>query len=120
MEFPPRLGAKPERLAAWAMLTVLGLLVSGVIQRQVRQCLHQRHESMPGNKGATAPPTAPVVFESLAPVTLVYRDVDGVLVSQVHGWPAYHQLICEALGGSDTWYEGAANQKNNATRRRAP
>jgi transposase len=34
---------KPERIAAWAMLTVLGLLVYTIIQRQV-----------PGNKGETA------------------------------------------------------------------
>ena len=33
---------KPERIAALAMLTVLGLLVYSVIQRQVRQrCLHE-------------------------------------------------------------------------------
>ena len=111
---------KPERIATLAMLTVVGLLVYGVIQRQGRQSLHQRQASMPGNKGATATPTATVVFESFAPVTLVYLDLDGVSVSQVHGWQAHHQLICEALGGSDTWYEGAANRKNNATRRRAP
>jgi transposase len=111
---------KPERIAALAMLTVVGLLVYGLIQRQVRQYLQQRQESMPGNKGETAMPTATVVFESFAPVMLVYLDFDGVAVSQVHGWQAHHQLICEALGGSDTWYEGTANRKNHSTRRRAP
>lgn len=95
------------------MLTVVGLLVYSLIQRQVRQYLHQWHESIPGNKGETATPTATVVFESFAPVTLVSLDLDGTAVSQIHGWQAHHRLICEALGVSDTWYEGAANQKNN-------
>jgi transposase len=112
--------AKPERIAALAMLPVVGLLVYGLIQRQVRQYLQQRQESMPGNKGATTAPTAAVVFESFAPVTLVSLDLDGVAVSQVYGWQAHHRLICEALGVSDTWYEGAAHRKNNSTRRRAP
>ena len=102
------------------MLTVVGLLVYSVIQRQVRQSLHQWHESIPGNKGETATPTATVVFESFAPVTLVSLDLDGTAVSQVHGCQAHHRLICEALGVSDTWYEGAAQRKNNSTRRRAP
>jgi transposase len=111
---------KRERIAALAMLTVVGLLVYGVIQRQVRQYLQQRHESMPGNKGETATPTATVVFASFASVTLVYLDLDGAIVSQVHGWQAHHQLICKALGLSETWYEDIANRKNNSTRRRAP
>jgi transposase len=111
---------KPERIAALAMLTVVGLLVYGLIQRQVRQYLQQRQESMPGNKGDTTAPTAAVVFESFAPVTLVSLDLDGVTVLQVHGWQAHHRLICEALGVSDTWYAGAAHRKNNSTRRRAP
>ena len=96
---------KRERIAALAMLTVVGLLVYGVIQRQVRQYLHQQHESIPGNKGETATPTATVVFESFASVTLVYLDLDGTIVSEVHGWQAHHRLIYQALGLSDTWYE---------------
>jgi hypothetical protein len=84
------------------MLTVVGLLVYGLIQRQVRQYLHQRHESIPGNKGETATPTATVVFESFATVTLVSLDLDGTAVSQVHGWQTHHWLVCEALGVSDT------------------
>lgn len=111
---------KRERIAALAMLTVVGLWVYSLIQRQVRQYLQQRQESIPGNKGETATPTATVVFESFAPVTLVSLDLDGTAVSQVHGWQAHHRLVCEALGVSDTWYEGVAHRKNNSTRRRAP
>src|SRR4029453_6298756 len=49
---------KPERIAALAMLTVLGLLVSSVIQRQVRLYWHTHDQQIPGNKGLTAAPTA--------------------------------------------------------------
>src|SRR5262249_57084840 len=52
---------KPERIAALAMLTVLGLLVDSVIQRQVRLYLHTHAQQLPGNKGMTAMPTAAVV-----------------------------------------------------------
>jgi len=52
---------KPERIAALAMLTVLGLLVYSIIQRQVRLYLHTHDQQVPGNKGATATPTAAVV-----------------------------------------------------------
>src|SRR2546430_9043844 len=52
---------KPERIAALAMLTVLGLLVYSVIQRQVRLYLQTHDQHGAGNKGATATPTAGVV-----------------------------------------------------------
>jgi hypothetical protein len=41
---------------------VLGLLVSSVIQRQVRLSLHPHDQQMPGNKGLTATRTAAVVL----------------------------------------------------------
>jgi len=53
---------KPERIAALAMLTVIGLLVYAVIQRQVRLYLRDHSQQLPGNKGLTAIPTAAVVF----------------------------------------------------------
>src|SRR5499426_3138876 len=63
---------KPERIAALAMLTVVGLLVYAVIQRQVRLSLHEHERQIPGNKGLTATPTAAVVFALFTPVTLVH------------------------------------------------
>ena len=45
---------KPERIAALAMLTVVGLLVYAVIQRQVRLYLRDHDRQIPGNKGPTA------------------------------------------------------------------
>ena len=45
---------KPERIAALAMLTVVGLLVYTVIQRQVRLSLREHDQQIPGNKGLTA------------------------------------------------------------------
>jgi transposase len=111
---------KPQRIAALAMLTVVGLLVYGVIQRQVRQYLHQHQESIPGNKGETEIPTATVVLESFATVSLVHLELDGVEVCQVHGWQPHHRLICQALGVDHSWYQGSADQKNNPMRLRAP
>ena len=111
---------KRERRAALAMLTVVGLLVYSLIQRQVRQYLQQHQQSIPGNKGDTAMPTAAVVFESFASVTQVHVDLDGVDVCQVHGWQGHHRLICQALGLDEFWYEGSADQKNHLARSRAP
>jgi hypothetical protein len=42
---------QPERIAALAMLTVVGLLVYAVIQRQVRLSLREQNQQIPGNKG---------------------------------------------------------------------
>src|SRR5215470_16898894 len=39
---------KPERIAALAMLTVVGLLVYAVIQRQVRLYLRDHNQYLPG------------------------------------------------------------------------
>jgi transposase len=111
---------KRERLAALAMLTVVGLLVYSLIQRQVRQSLQQHQQSVPGNKGDTARPTAAVVLASFAPVTQVALALDGVEVRQVYGWQVHHGLICHAFGISECWYEDATDQKNNPTRLRAP
>jgi transposase len=55
---------KRERIAALAMLTVVGLLVYSLIQRQVRQYVQQHQQTIPGNKGETTRPTAAVVLES--------------------------------------------------------
>jgi transposase len=64
---------KPERIAALVMLTVIGLLVYSLIQRQVRLYLLTYHQQIPGNKGATATPTAAVVLALFAQVALVPR-----------------------------------------------
>jgi hypothetical protein len=62
---------KPERLAAFAMLTVRGLLVYRVLQRQVRLYLRRHDQQLPGHKGLTATPTAAVVLALFTPVALV-------------------------------------------------
>ena len=53
------------------MLTVLGLLVTSVIQRQVRLSLRLHDQQLPGNKGMTATPTAAVVFALFAQVSML-------------------------------------------------
>ena len=104
---------KPERIAALAMLTVVGLLVYAVIQRQVRLYLHEHERQLPGNKGLTATPTAAVVFALFTPVMLVHCTVDDIPSLQVHGVQDYHRLICDAVGIAQTWYQGVATEQNS-------
>ena len=104
---------KPKRIAAWAMLTVVGLLVYAVIQRQVRLYLHEHERAIPGNKGLTATPTAAVVFALFTPVMLVHCTVHDIPSLQVHGVHDYHRLICDAVGIAQTWYQGVATEQNS-------
>jgi hypothetical protein len=62
---------KPERLAALAMLTVIGLLGYAILQRQGRLYLRTQDQQLPGNKGMTATPTAAVVLALFAHVALI-------------------------------------------------
>jgi transposase len=102
---------KPERIAALAMLTVLGLLVYSVIQRQVRLYLRTHAQQLPGNKGLTATPTAAVVLALFAQVALVQLWVDEHEVTQLSGVQPYHRLVCDALGLDSSWYEASSAQK---------
>ena len=104
---------KPARIAALAMLTVVGLLVYAVIQRQVRLYLCDHDRQIPGNKGPTATPTAAVVFALFTPVMLVQVAVDNTPHLQVHGIQEYHQLVCAAVGIDQAWYQGAATGQNS-------
>jgi transposase len=111
---------KPERIAALAMLTVVGLLVYALIQRQVRQYLQQHQQLIPGNKGDTATPTAAVVLASFAQVTLISLEVERGEVQQLHGWQAHHGLIYQALEIDPFWCGDSADQKNNLIGIRPP
>ena len=62
---------KPERIATLAMLTVMGLLVYTLIQRQVGLYLWDHDQHLPGNKGATAIPTAAGVLSLFVQVMMV-------------------------------------------------
>jgi hypothetical protein len=103
---------KPERMAALAMLTVVGLLVYSVIQRQVRLYLRMHAQQLPGNKGMTAIPTAAVVLALFAQVALVQVQRGDHAVTQAYGLQPHHLLICEALGLDTSWYEAPSTQKN--------
>jgi transposase len=96
---------KPERIAALAMLTVVGLLVYGLIQRQVRLYLQEHQQQVPGNKGPTDTPTAAVVMSLFTPVMMVRMQVDKTIVRQVYGWQDHHGVVCDALGIEQSWYE---------------
>jgi transposase len=103
---------KPERIAALAMLTVLGLLVYSIIQRQVRLYLRTYDQQIPGNKGATATPTAAVVLSLFASVALVQLLIGEQEVEQVYGIQSHHLLLCDALGLDYSWYKVPSAQKN--------
>jgi transposase len=103
---------KPERIAALAMLTVLGLLVYSVIQRQVRLYLCTHDQQLPGNKGMTATPTAAVVLALFAQVALVQLWIDAQEVTQFAGVRPYHLLVCDALGLDASWYAVPSAQKS--------
>jgi len=103
---------KPERIAALAMLTVLGLLVYSIIQRQVRLYLRTHDQQIPGNKGATATPTAAIVLSLFASVAFVQLLIGDQEVEQVYGIQSHHLLLCDALGLDYSWYKVPSAQKN--------
>jgi hypothetical protein len=94
------------------MLTVLGLLVSSVIQRQVRLYLRTHGQQIPGNKGLTAAPTTAVVLALFAQVALVQWCIEEQEVAQLAGIQPYHWLVCDALGLDSSWYAVPLAQKN--------
>ena len=103
---------KPERIAALAMLTVLGLLIYSVIQRQVRLYLRTHDQQLPGNKGLTATPTAAVVLALFSQVALVQLWIEEQEVTQLSGVHPYHLWVCDALGLDASWYEVSSAPKN--------
>jgi transposase len=103
---------KPERMAALAMLTVVGLLVYSIIQRQVRVYLRAHDQQSPGNKGLTATPTAAVVLTLFAQVALIQLVIGDQEVEQIYGGQPYHLMFCDALGLNHSWYEAPSAQKN--------
>jgi transposase len=102
---------KPERIAALAMLTVVGLLVYSVIQRQIRLYLRTHAQQLPGNKGMTAIPTAAVALALFSQVALVQLWIDKHEVVQIAGVQPHHLLICDALGLDHSWYEASSAHK---------
>lgn len=95
---------KPARIAALAMLTVIGLLVYSIIQRQVRLYLRMHEQQLPGNKGLTATPTAAVVLAVFAQVALGQLWIEEHTVVQIAGVQPHHLLVCDALGLDASWY----------------
>jgi len=94
------------------MLTVVGLLVYSIIQRQVLLYLRTHDQQPPGNKGTTATPTAAVVLALFAQVALVKLIIDEREIEQVYGIQPHHLLLCDALGLNSSWYEASSVYKN--------
>ena len=103
---------KSERIAALAMLTVVGLLVYSIIQRQVRLYLHTHDQQIPGNKGLTAIPTAAVVLTLFAHVALIQLVIGDQEMAQIYGVQPYHLLLCDALGLDRSWSTAPSAQKS--------
>ena len=93
------------------MLTVGGLLVYSIIQRQVRLYLQTHDQQVPGNKGTTATPTAAVVLALFAQVALIQLWLGNYEVVQMYGIQPHHLLICDALGLDHAWYAAPSGQK---------
>ena len=104
---------KPERIAALAMLTVVGLLIYSIIQRQVRLYLRTHDRQLPGPKGTTASSTAAVVLAAFSQVALVQLLIGDQEVEQIFGIQPHHLLVCDALGLDDSWYTVPSAQKNS-------
>ncbi len=102
------------------MLTVVGLLVYAVIQRQVRLSLREHDRQVPGNTGPTATPTVAVVFALFTPVMLVQVAMDNTTRLQVHGVQDYHLMVCDAVGIDQTWYQGVVPGQNALPRTTPP
>ena len=105
---------KPERIAAVARLTVVGLLVYALIQRQVRLSRHAQPQALPGNKGPTTTPTAAVVLALFSPVMLVQLSMDTTTVHPIYGVQPHPLLVCNAIGIDHAWYEVPSHQENSA------
>jgi hypothetical protein len=104
---------KPERIAALARLTVVGLRVSAVIQRQIHLSLRAHQQHVPGKKGPTTTPTAAVVFALFAPVMRVHVVIDKTTSLQ-------HLLLCTAVDIAPAWYQGVAAEQNSLPRTTPP
>lgn len=96
------------------MLTVVGLLVSTLIQRQVRLYLHAQQQSLPGNKGLTTLPTTAVLLTLFNSVMLVQLSLDTTPVLHIYGVQPHHLLACDALGIDRGWYTAPRHQDNSA------
>jgi hypothetical protein len=104
---------KPERLAALARLTVVGLLVYSRMQRQVRLSLRTHEQRLPGHKGETATPTAAVGVALCAQGALVQLWRGGQEVAQVYGLQPSPRLIGAALGLDSSGYAVPSAHKNS-------
>jgi transposase len=104
---------KPERIAALAMLTVVGLLVYALLQRQIRLYLQHHDQLVPGNKGETATPTAAVVLSLFAQVMMVQIEMGQTVSLHVYGLQPHHLTVCDALGIDRAWYAPSLPEQNH-------
>jgi hypothetical protein len=102
---------KPARMAALARLTVIGWLVSSIIQRQGRLDLRTHAQQSPGNQGAPAMPTAAVVVAWFAQIALVPFWIGEHEGGQIAGVQPQPLWSCDALGVDHAWYAAPSVHK---------
>jgi len=68
-----------------------------LIQRQVRLYLGHPDQCLPGNKGATATPTAAVVLSLFTQVMIVQFTVNDIESHQLSGLQEQPLLVCQLL-----------------------
>src|ERR687886_804550 len=103
---------KPERIAALAMLTVVGLLVYSIIQRQVRLYLSTHEQQVRVGARFLPTPTAAVLLALFAQVALVQFWRGEHEVAQVYGVQPHHLMFCDALDLDRSWYTAPSAQKS--------
>ena len=84
----------------------------------MRLSLRSHGQHVPGNKGATAIPTAAVVLSLFVQVMMVQLEVDKKVSFQVYGLAGHHLTVCDALGIDRVWYASppiGQNRQRSAT-----
>jgi hypothetical protein len=104
---------KPERIAALAMRTVVGVRVYAGIQRQVRWALRAQEQPLPGKKGPTATPPAAGGVALFVHGTMVHFQGGQTEMRHVYGLQDHHGMVCDALGLDRSWYEASTTHQNS-------
>ena len=93
---------KPERIMALVMIMVLSLLVYALAERELRQALEERQQTVPDQKGKpTATPTMRWVFQVFEGIDVlsIWQD-DHLVLRQLLNMRPVHQQILRLFGGA--------------------
>jgi hypothetical protein len=100
-------------MAALAMRTVVGVLVSALSHRQGWLSLHEQPLALPGNQGPPTTPTAAVGLTLLSPVMLGPLRLANPTVPHRSGVHPHPLLGWNALGMDRAWDEVPRHQEKS-------